>query len=150
MYFLFNSWINLMVVIIRDVTNRLTMTQHRPVQTLCQAAQVSVLKCWGPLCSCVPHWPRFQLFSVWDNGRNGFITEHNTWVLFTTLVVELSWWCDASLSVVVFYLWNLLVRPAVVLHGFRIIHSLFIRSGFHFITNTKKAFLKSGQFGKHS
>lgn len=38
--------------------------------------------------SCVAHWPRFQLFSAWDNGRNGFITEHNTWVLFSTIVFK--------------------------------------------------------------
>lgn len=49
--------------------------------------------------SCVAHWPRFQLFSARDNGRNGFITEHNTWVLFSTIVFKGSRhgviWCCA-------------------------------------------------------
>lgn len=95
------------------------MTQYRPVQTSCLCLTIvrgfkclSVLKCWEPLLSCVPHWPRFQLFSAWNNGRNGFITEHNTWVLFNTIVVTVLiavWFCAEHW---VFSLCNLLKQPA--------------------------------------
>lgn len=72
------------------------MTQYTPVQTSCFCLTIvrgfkclSALKCWEPLLPCVPHWPRFQLFSARDNRRNGFITEHNTWVLFNMIVVKI-------------------------------------------------------------
>lgn len=107
--------------------------------------QVSVLKCWEPLRCCVPHWPRFQLFSVWDNGRNGFITEHNTWVLFNTVVVKV-------LIVVRLYTERcvfLFSEPPRVacccpaFLGFTIKHASVIRSDFYQITHKKSLFKKS-------
>ncbi len=95
------------------------MARYRPVRRAASAwllsggfKCLSVLKCWEPLLSCVPHWPRFQLFSAWDNRRNGFITKHNTWVLFNTIVVKVLivvWFCAEHC---VFSLYNLLKQPA--------------------------------------
>lgn len=64
--------------------------------------------------SCVAHWPRFQLFSARDNGRNGFITEHNTWVLFSTIVfkvLSMAWF--GAVHCVRYPLWSLLTQPAM-------------------------------------
>ena len=95
------------------------MNQHIPGQTssfclsfLGGLKCLSVLKCWEPLLSCVPHWPRFQLFSGLDNGRyNGFIIAHNTWVLSNTIVVKVlivTWLCVEHCAVT---LCNQLVKP---------------------------------------
>lgn len=62
--------------------------------------------------SCVAHWPRFQLFSARDNGRNGFITEHNTWVLLSTIVFKvlaMAWF--GAVHCMRYPLWRLLTQP---------------------------------------
>lgn len=63
--------------------------------------------------SCVAHWPRFQLFSARDNGRNGFITEYNTWLLFSTIVFKvlaMAWF--GVVHCVHYPLWSQFTLPA--------------------------------------
>lgn len=111
--------VNVLVEVIIDLINNMSNNDPKQACTdelllldYCQGFKcLSVLKCWEPFLRCVPHWPRFQLFSAWDNRRNGFITEHNTWVLFNMIVVKvlIVVWFYAEHCV--FSLCNLLKQP---------------------------------------